>query len=74
MCMGCFTGAEAVVTQGAVGVAFARSEFTRWHEQLTGRDPIERKRAAHEANAEFLASLGLDPDRVLGPPPAGDGA
>jgi len=30
---------------------------------------MERRLAAHRANAEFLAGMGLDPDAVLGPPP-----
>ncbi|NEE00284.1 hypothetical protein G1H10_08890 [Phytoactinopolyspora halotolerans] len=46
-----------------------RGGATRLMERLTGRDPFERRYAAHRANAEFLAGMGLDPDRVLGPPP-----
>ncbi|WP_129665400.1 hypothetical protein [Phytoactinopolyspora endophytica] len=67
--MGCYTAAEAAVVQGATGVMLVRGGATRLFERLTGRDPFERRRAAHRANAEFLSEMGLDPDRVLGPPP-----
>lgn len=72
MCMSCFTGVEAAVVNAAAGAVAARSGFTRLREQLAGRGSLDRRRAAHQANAEFLAGIGLDPDRVLGPPPMAD--
>jgi hypothetical protein len=71
--MGCFTGAEAALVQGAAGAVFARSGVRRVRDRLAGRGSLDRRRAAHRANAAFPADLGLAPDRVLGPPPAGAG-
>jgi hypothetical protein len=67
--MNCLSGMELAVMQGTALVAFAKAGLVRGHELLTGRDPMERRIGAHRANAEFLASMGLDPDAVLGPPP-----
>jgi hypothetical protein len=70
MCMNCLTGTELAVMQGTALVAFTRMGLTRAHEMLTGRDPMVRRLAAHRANAEFLAGMGLDPALVLDPPPS----
>jgi hypothetical protein len=70
MCMNCLTGTELAVMQGTALVAFTKMGLTRAHEKLTGRDPMVRRLAAHHANAEFLAGMGLDPALVLGPPPS----
>jgi len=70
MCMGCFTGVEAAVVNAAAGAVVARSGITRLRHRLAGRGPLDRRRAAYLANADFLAGIGLDPDRVLGPSPA----
>jgi len=70
MCMNCLTGTELAVMQGSALVAFTKMGVTRAHEMLTGRDPMVRRLAAHRANAEFLAGMGLDPALVLGPPPS----
>lgn len=69
MCMNCITGTEVMVLHGAAGVAAARGGLSRLRARFSGRDPNERRLARHRANAEFLTSLGLDPDRVLGPVP-----
>jgi hypothetical protein len=66
MCAGCFTGVEAAVVNAAAGVVVARSGLARLRQR---RSRLERRRAAYRANAGFLAGLGLDPARVLGPPP-----
>jgi hypothetical protein len=68
--MNCLTGAELAVMQGTAVVAFTKMGLTRAHEMLTGRDPMVRRLAAHQANAAFLAGMGHDPDLVLGPPPS----
>jgi hypothetical protein len=73
MCVGCFTGVEAAAVQGAASVVLASGGLRRVREYVTGQGSIERRRAAYQANAEFLAGIGLDPDHVLGPPPAGTG-
>lgn len=55
--------------QGTAVAAFAKAGAVRVHERVTGTDPMLRRLAAHEANAAFLAGMGLDPAAVLGPPP-----
>jgi hypothetical protein len=69
MCTSCFSGAEATVMQGAAGVIFVKSEATRLYDQLTGLDPDDRRCSAYDANAEFIAGLGLDVGEVLGSRP-----
>lgn len=69
MCTGCFSAGTAFVIQGSAGIALAGGGLRRLRERLGGADPFRRRLAAHRANAEFLAGLGLDPDQVLGPPP-----
>ena len=69
MCVNCLGSAELAVMQGTAVAAFARAGLVRGREWLTGTDPLERRLAAHRANAAFLASMGLDPNAVLGPAP-----
>ena len=69
VCMSCFSGAEAVVLQGAAAVGFAKSEFTRLYGQWTGLDLNDLRLAAYDSNATFVESLGLDATTVLGPRP-----
>jgi hypothetical protein len=57
------------VTQAAALTALARAGLARGKDLLLGHDRMGRRLAAHRANAEFLAGMGLDPDAVLGPPP-----
>jgi hypothetical protein len=73
MCTGCFTGVEAAVINAAAGAMVARSGLARLRQR---RSRLERRQDAYHANAGFLAGIGLDPERVLGPPPEpadGDG-
>lgn len=74
MCVSCFTGVEAAAVQVVAGVVVARGGFGRVRDRLAGRGGAARRASAYQANAEFLTGIGLDPDRVLGPPPAGAGA
>jgi hypothetical protein len=69
MCVGCFTGVEAALANGAAGAVAARNGLRR----LRDRDPRQRRLAAYHANAAFVTSLGQDPEAVLGPPPRADG-
>jgi hypothetical protein len=71
MCAGCFTGVEAAVVNAAAAAVVARSGITRLRHRFAGQPSSDRRRAAYRANADFLEGIGLDPDRVLGPPPAG---
>lgn len=72
MCMSCFTGVEAAVVNAAAGAVVARSGLARLRSRLAGRDSLDRRCAAYQANADFLDGIGLDPRRVLGPPPRVD--
>jgi hypothetical protein len=67
MCAGCFTGVEAAAINAAAGAVVARSGLARLRHRMNS---LERRHTAYRANAEFLAGMGLDPERVLGPPPA----
>lgn len=69
MCMNCLTGVELTIMQGTAVAAFAKAGAVRLHERVSGTDPMVRRLAAHEANAAFLAGMGLDPAAVLGPAP-----
>jgi hypothetical protein len=69
MCMNCLSGVELTIMQGTAAAAFAHAGVVRLRERVTGTDPMVRRLAAHEANAAFLADMGLDPSAVLGPPP-----
>lgn len=60
--------------QAAAGVVVARSGLTRLREQASPAGRAARRRNAYQADARFLTGLGLDPARVLGPPPEATGA
>ena len=69
MCVNCVTSAEAVAP-GVAGATAAGNELRRIvFDALRGRTAHERRRETWHANAAFIASLGLDPQEVLGPPP-----
>ncbi len=70
MCMSCLSTAELTLMQGTAVAAFVKGGVVRAHDLLIGRPAWERQLEAHEANADFLRTMGLDPDTVLGPPPA----
>jgi hypothetical protein len=74
MCAGCLSAGAALVVQGSAVMALAQGTVRRLRDYREGRDAMTRLCAAYQANAEFIASLGLDPGRVLGPPPTGYGA
>jgi hypothetical protein len=70
VCANCYSNTEAVIAQAATLTALARAGVVRGHDLLRGQGRMDRRLAAHRANAEFLAGMGLDPEAVLGPPPA----
>ena len=69
MCANCFSNTEVVIAQAVTLTALARAGLVRGHDLLRGQGRMDRRLAAHRANAEFLAGMGLDPEAVLGPPP-----
>lgn len=69
MCSGCISSGATLAMQGSAAVVIAQGSLRRlwsWH---GGQDAFARRRAIYQANCDFLASMGLDPERVLGPPP-----
>lgn len=68
--MNCVTTTEALAVS-LVGATAAADELRRVvRDALRGRSAHERRLETWEANAAFIASLDLDPDEVLGLPPA----
>ena len=66
------TNAEFIVANGAVAAAAATQGARRIGVYLGWLSPThlaEKKASAHMQNVAFVASLGLDPDVVLGPGP-----
>jgi hypothetical protein len=70
MCAGCTSTGATLVVQGSVVVGLAQGSLRRLRRRYAGADAHTRRCAAYRANSEFLAGLGLDPERVLGLPPA----
>lgn len=72
MCVQCVTNTEVLVVNGAV-VAGAATHGLRQLGASLGLIQVssraERKVSAHMEDVAFIASLGLDPDAVLGPGP-----
>lgn len=59
-----------LVINGVVVATAARTGWTRVRGLVGLRPPrAERRRAAYADDVAFIASLGLDPGEVLGPPP-----
>ena len=69
MCTGCVSAAEAVILNAGGGLVLAKGAVDRIAEALAGRHPAERRQATWDANARFVAGLGLDPQAVLGERP-----
>jgi hypothetical protein len=69
MCVQCVTNTEFLVVNGAVATAAVTHGVRRVGASLglidTGTRE-ERKASAHMEDVAFVASLGLDPDVVLG--------
>jgi len=70
--MNCMTNTEFFVANGAVVAAAATQGARRFGMYVGWLSPnhlAEKKASAHMQNVAFVASLGLDPDVVLGPGP-----
>lgn len=70
MCSSCVTVFDAVSTNAVFVAAIAVNRWDRLRDRLERRPRLERDLATWEANAAFVAGLGLDPLAVLGAPPA----
>lgn len=70
MCANCFTRLDAVALQSVAVTAAAAGGWRRLQARRRGWSWAERQREARERTARFLRDLDLDPDAVLGPPPA----
>jgi hypothetical protein len=70
MCASCFSSADGLLLSSAGALAMVR-EGRRWLRMRTSTTRAGRRQARHEADAEFVRGLGLDPAEVLGPPPGG---
>lgn len=69
MCMSCMSSAEAVVLSGTGGLVVVKGTLDRAVDLVTGRSIVHRRQRTWDANATFVASLGLDVDAVLGARP-----
>jgi hypothetical protein len=69
MCASCLSSADGLLLSSAGALAALR-ETRHWLRARRTTTRAERKAERLAADAEFLRGLGLDPDEVLGPPPA----
>lgn len=72
MCVNCVTSTEFLVVNSAIVAGAATHGVRRLGASLgliNLPSRAERKASAHMENVAFIASLGLDPDEVLGPGP-----
>jgi hypothetical protein len=73
MCAHCFTSADSLLMGSAGAITMVR-EARRWLRLRTATTRAGRRLARYASDAEFVRTLGLDPDEVLGPPPVEDDA
>lgn len=69
MCASCFTRVDAVVLNSAGLVALAAAARTRVLDAWRGRTRAQRRQADYDTTADFLRSMGHDPELLLGPAP-----
>ena len=72
--MNCVSSTESLIISAAGASMMAKAGLDRLWDRLTGRPPEERRQAAWDSNAEFLAGLGHDPVVLLGHRPVVVGA
>ena len=66
MCQSCVTAVDAVAMNAVGATVVAANCWERIVDAASGRSRAERRTATYEANAEFFASLGLDPVALIG--------
>ena len=69
MCVNCVTSAESVVANSVIVAAISRGAWERARDLLAGRSASQRRAEIWDANARFLASMGHEPEAVLGTRP-----
>ena len=69
VCTNCVTGLEAAILASSGIAVSARDGWRRVRSGLAGESRLERRQQIHRSNASFVASLGLDPEAVLGSAP-----
>ena len=69
MCINCFSSIDAMAVAGRGAAALASGGWQRVVDRVQGRSRGERRQATWDDDAAFLASLGHDPEVLLGPPP-----
>lgn len=69
MCVSCFTAVDAVGLQSVGFAAAALSGARRWRLLRLGVAPSSRRVRDWDESAAFLATLGHDPVKLLGPRP-----
>ena len=67
--MSCVSSTESLAICAAGASTMAKAGLDRLGDLIAGRPPVERRQAAWDANAEFLAGLGHDPVLLLGARP-----
>lgn len=67
MCMNCFSRVDMLAVNGAAVAAAASSGWSRLRHRWAGRTAEERRLAIEAQAQDFIRSLDLDPDAVLGP-------
>ena len=72
MCVSCVSNADFLLVNGAVAAGAARAAFRRFTtpRPVRAARAAERHARAEAENVAFVASLGLDPAKVLGPAPS----
>ena len=71
MCANCMTTLDALALQSGAALGVAGGGWARFRQWRAGWTAADRRRATHERTAEFLRSLDLAADAILGPVPAG---
>ncbi len=69
MCINCFSSLDALAVAGTGATALASGGWQRVVDRVHGRTREQRRQLTWDDDAAFLASLGHDPEVLLGPPP-----
>lgn len=67
--MNCVTSIDAVGLNVGGFLALGLGGLRQIRDTLSGLSPFDRRRATWDDNSSFVATLGLDPEAVLGPRP-----
>jgi hypothetical protein len=70
VCLNCVSNVDTMAVASSGIAALASGGWQRLVDRVHGLSPRERRQRTWEDDAAFLASLGHDPEVLLGPPPA----